>query len=41
MLDYLEDLGVTVIYILPFMESPMGDVGFDVSNPREVRHSLG
>lgn len=40
-LDYLKKLGVTTIYILPFMESPMGDAGFDVSNPRSVRKDLG
>ena len=33
MLDYLSDLGVTTLYILPFAESPMGDAGFDVNNP--------
>lgn len=41
MLDYLEDLGVTTIYILPFMDSPMGDAGFDVKNPKNVRQDLG
>lgn len=41
MLDYLEDLGVTTIYILPFMDSPMGDAGFDVKNPKNVRKDLG
>jgi maltose alpha-D-glucosyltransferase / alpha-amylase len=41
MLDYLQDLGVTTIYILPFMDSPMGDAGFDVRNPKEVRTDLG
>ncbi len=41
MLDYLEDLGVTTLYILPFMNSPMGDAGFDVKNPKDVRKDLG
>lgn len=41
MLDYLKDLGVTAIYILPFAESPMGDAGFDVKNPKNVRKDLG
>ncbi len=41
MLDYLKDLGVTTIYILPFLESPFGDAGFDVSNPKGVRKDLG
>ena len=41
MLDYLCDLGVTTLYILPFADSPMGDAGFDVKNPDNVRRDLG
>ena len=41
MLRYLRDLGVTTIYMLPFADSPMGDAGFDVKNPRDVRKDLG
>lgn len=41
MFDYLRDLGVTTLYLLPFAESPMKDAGFDVKNPREVRRTLG
>uniref|UniRef100_UPI004027A87F alpha-amylase family glycosyl hydrolase n=1 Tax=Candidatus Scatousia sp. TaxID=3085663 RepID=UPI004027A87F len=41
MLSYLKDLGVTTIYILPFMDSPMGDAGFDIRNPRNIRSDLG
>lgn len=41
MLDYLKDLGVTTIYILPFADSPMDDAGFDVKNPKNVREDLG
>lgn len=41
MLDYLKDLGVTTIYILPFADSPMGDAGFNIRNPRNVRADLG
>lgn len=41
MLDYLKELGVTTIYVLPFADSPMGDAGFDVRNPRNVRSELG
>ena len=41
MLPYLKDLGVTTIYMLPFADSPMGDAGFDVRNPRDVRKNLG
>ncbi len=41
MLRYLKDLGITTIYMLPFAESPMGDAGFDVKDPRDVRKDLG
>lgn len=41
MLDYLKDLGVTTIYILPFADSPMNDAGFDVRDPQNVRAELG
>ena len=37
MLDYLKELGVTTIYILPFVDSPMEDAGFDIRNPRGIR----
>ena len=41
MFDYLEDLGVTTLYMLPFADSPMKDMGFDVKNPKTVRRDLG
>ena len=41
MLDYLKGLGVTTIYILPFVDSPMEDAGFDIRNPRDIRADLG
>ena len=41
MLDYLEDLGVTTLYMLPFADSPMEDAGFDVKNPKNIRKDLG
>lgn len=41
MFDYLEDLGVTTLYLLPFADSPMEDSGFDVRNPQSVRADLG
>lgn len=41
MFNYLKDLGVTTLYMLPFAESPMGDSGFDVKNPRNIRSDLG
>lgn len=41
MLDYLQNLGVTTLYLLPFVDSPMEDSGFDVKNPQDVRRDLG
>ncbi len=41
MFDYLKDLGVTTLYLLPFADSPMSDSGFDVKNPRNIRADLG
>ena len=41
MLDYLKDMGVTTLYMLPFVDSPMEDAGFDVKNPQDVRQELG
>jgi maltose alpha-D-glucosyltransferase / alpha-amylase len=40
-LPYLKELGVTTLYILPFMASPLGDAGFDVSDYTDVREDLG
>jgi len=39
-LDYLESLGVNCIWLLPVLESPMRDAGFDISDYRAVRKSL-
>ena len=41
MFDYLKDLGVTTLYLLPFADSPMSDAGFDVKNPQNIRADLG
>ena len=41
MLDYLKQLGVTTLYMLPFADSPMEDAGFDVKNPQNIRKDLG
>ncbi len=40
-LDYLEELGVTVVWLLPVLESPMVDQGFDVADFSRVRDELG
>jgi maltose alpha-D-glucosyltransferase/alpha-amylase len=40
-LDYLEDLGVTAIWLLPFCPSPLRDDGYDISNYNDVNPSYG
>jgi maltose alpha-D-glucosyltransferase/alpha-amylase len=40
-LDYLQDLGVTCIWLLPFMPSPLRDDGYDISNYTDVNPSYG
>ena len=40
-LDYLEDLGVTCIWLLPFFPSPLRDDGYDISNYMDVNPSYG
>ncbi len=40
-LDYLEWLGITCIWLLPFYESPMRDGGYDVSDFRSVLPRYG
>ena len=40
-LDYLQDLGVTCIWLLPFFPSPLRDDGYDISNYIEVNPSYG
>ena len=35
-LDYLQDLGVTAIWLLPFYPSPMKDDGYDIADYRGV-----
>lgn len=39
-LPYLQDLGVTCLWLLPILESPMKDAGFDISNFDEIRGDL-
>ncbi|MCE3268814.1 MAG: Trehalose synthase, partial [Burkholderiales bacterium] len=41
MIPYLKDLGVTNVYILPYLDSPMKDSGFDVKDPMAIRPDLG
>jgi maltose alpha-D-glucosyltransferase / alpha-amylase len=40
-LDYLQDLGVTAIWLLPFYPSPLRDDGYDIANYRDIHPSYG
>jgi len=40
-LDYLEDLGVTAIWLLPFCPSPLKDDGYDIADYTDVHPSYG
>ncbi len=40
-LDYLQDLGITAIWVLPFSPSPWRDDGYDVSDYTDVHSAYG
>src|SRR5512147_1569045 len=40
-LDYLQDLGVTALWLLPFYPSPLRDDGYDISSYTEVNSAYG
>src|SRR5262245_8189558 len=40
-LDYIADLGVTAIWVLPFYPSPLKDDGYDISDYRQVHPTYG
>ena len=40
-LDYLQDLGVTAIWLLPFYPSPLRDDGYDIQDYYNVNPSYG
>jgi maltose alpha-D-glucosyltransferase/alpha-amylase len=40
-LDYLEDLGVSAIWLLPFCPSPLRDDGYDIANYTDVHPAYG
>src|ERR1700752_3940591 len=40
-LDYIADLGVNVIWLLPFYPSPLLDDGYDISEYRDVHRDYG
>ena len=40
-LDYLEQLGVSCLWLLPFYESPLRDDGYDISHYERIHPSYG
>jgi maltose alpha-D-glucosyltransferase/alpha-amylase len=40
-LDYLQDLGVNTLWLLPFYPSPMRDDGYDISDYRKIHPDYG
>ena len=40
-LDYLQDLGVTAIWLLPFCPSPLRDDGYDIADYADVHRAYG
>jgi maltose alpha-D-glucosyltransferase/alpha-amylase len=40
-LDYLQDLGITAIWLLPFFPSPWRDDGYDISDYNDVHPAYG
>jgi len=40
-LEYLRDLGVTALWILPFYESPLRDDGYDIADYTSVHNTYG
>lgn len=40
-LDYLEELGVTAIWVLPFYPSPLRDDGYDIADYYSINSSYG
>ena len=40
-LDYLEELGVTAIWLLPFYPSPLKDDGYDIADYYSINSSYG
>lgn len=40
-LDYLVDIGVTAIWLTPFLESPLESGGYDITNHLEVQKVFG
>jgi maltose alpha-D-glucosyltransferase/alpha-amylase len=40
-LDYLQDLGVTALWLLPFYPSPLKDDGYDIADYRAINPAYG
>src|SRR4030081_1105151 len=40
-LDYLQDLGVTAIWLLPFYPSPLKDDGYDIADYKSINPAYG
>ena len=40
-LDYLSDLGITAIWLLPFYPSPLRDDGYDIADYENIHPSYG
>src|SRR5919201_722375 len=40
-LDYLQDLGITTIWLLPFYPSPLKDDGYDIADYTQVHPNYG
>jgi len=40
-LDYLQELGITALWLMPFFPSPLRDDGYDISDYRSVHPSYG
>src|ERR1051325_9465109 len=40
-LDYIQDLGITAIWLLPFYPSPLRDDGYDIADYRGVHPAYG
>src|SRR5688572_3804799 len=40
-LDYIESLGVTAIWLLPFFKSPLKDDGYDIADFLDVHPDYG
>ena len=40
-LDYLQDLGITALWLLPFCSSPLKDDGYDIPDFTDIHPSYG